>query len=412
MLELSPGAYAGLVSFEKINLPLNVFARIGSKRSLSYDGMILLTGSLVDPGYAGHLLFGVYNASQKKAIIRSGMKICSIVFEQLPSNVERKVQPDPDLLHGRLPQDFLARMANMEVLPWMQISERVKDIERITKDIIDLKARYEDVLQPIKKLTENIDRVATDVSSLTQETRRLAHDLDTLRGITSENAKQIGQLATAVGSVSGELKGVAERSRKAEDSSERQEGVLTELRTKFGRFSLVAYVFWAIVLLAAGALLPNADRSSLREVGHPIYFRSVEKAFGWNGVDYAMLVKIYGAGHDTDRGYGPPVCVGADKHRVMGRPDSTKISTSYVERQNLTLRLQNRRTNGLSKKVENHAHAVALHFMFYNFCRSHQTLTKAARGVHTTPAMAAGIADRVWKIEDLIALTDPKRPLV
>ena len=128
----------------------------------------------MDPGYTGHLLFGVYNASQKKAIIRSGMKICSVVFEQLPSDVERKVQPDPDLLHGRLPEDFLARMANMEVLPWMQISERVKDIERITKDIIDLKARYEDVLQPIKKLTENIDRVATDVSSLTQETRRLA----------------------------------------------------------------------------------------------------------------------------------------------------------------------------------------------------------------------------------------------
>jgi uncharacterized protein YoxC len=202
-------------------------------------------------------LFGVYNASQKKAIIRSGMKICSIVFEQLPSDVERKVHSDPDLLHGSLPQDFLASMANMEVLPWMQISERVKDIERITKDIIDLKARYEDVLQPIKKLTENIDRVSTDVSSLAQETRSLTHELDTLRGITSENAKQIGQLATTVGAITGELKGVAERSRKAEDSSERQEGVLTELRTKFGRFSLAVYIFWAILLLAVGALIPK-----------------------------------------------------------------------------------------------------------------------------------------------------------
>jgi chromosome segregation ATPase len=148
-------------------------------------------------------------------------------------------------------------MANMEVLPWMQISERVKDIERITKDIIDLKARYEDVLQPIKKLTENIDRVSTDVSSLAQETRSLTHELDTLRGITSENAKQIGQLATTVGAITGELKGVAERSRKAEDSSERQEGVLTELRTKFGRFSLAVYIFWAILLLAVGALIPK-----------------------------------------------------------------------------------------------------------------------------------------------------------
>lgn len=250
VLELGPGAYAGLISFEKLNLPLDIFARIGSKRSLSYDGIILLTGSLVDPGYAGHLLFGVYNASQKKAVIRTGMKICNILFEQLPAEVERKIQPDPDLLHGRLPEDFLGKMANMEVLPWMQISERVKDIERITKDIIDLKARYEDVLQPIKKLTENIDRVSADVSSLTQETRRLAEELDTLRGITSENAKQIGQLATAVGTVTGEMRGVAERAGKAYDTS-------TELRTKFGRFSLAINILWVILLLIAGSFLPK-----------------------------------------------------------------------------------------------------------------------------------------------------------
>jgi hypothetical protein len=158
-----------------------------------------------------------------------------------------------------------------------------------------------------------------------------------------------------------------------------------------------------------------SQRIQLTTDGHPVYFRSVEKAFGWNGVDYAMLVKIYGAGHETDRGYSPPICVGAEKHWVMGRPDSTKISTSYVERQNLTIRLQNRRftrlTNGFSKKVENHAHAVALHFMFYNFCRSHQTLTKAAKGVHTTPAMAAGLTDHVWTIEEILGLMDPKKLL-
>ena len=250
VLELSPGAYAGLISFEKLNLPLDVFARIGSKRSLSYDGIILLTGSLVDPGYAGHLLFGVYNASQKKAVIRSGMKICNVLFEQLPAEVQRKIQPDPDLIRGRLPEDFLGKMANMEVLPWMQISERVKDIERITKDIIDLKARYEDVLQPIKKLTENIDRVSSDVSSLTQETRGLAQELDLLRTITSDNAKQIGQLATAVGTVTGELKGVAERAKSADSTS-------AELRTKFGRFSLAMWVFWGMLLLGLGSLLPK-----------------------------------------------------------------------------------------------------------------------------------------------------------
>jgi lysophospholipase L1-like esterase len=95
----------------------------------------------------------------------------------------------------------------------------------------------------------------------------------------------------------------------------------------------------------------------------------------------------------------------------MGRPDLASASTSFVERANLSLRMQNRRftrlTNAFSKKAENHAHAVALYFMFYNFCRSHMTLTKAADGVHTTPAMAAGLADHVWKVEDLVALLDP-----
>ena len=117
ILELGPGAYAGVISLEKFALPLDVFARIGSKRSLSYDGVILLTGSLVDPGYEGHLLFGLYNASQKKVVIRQGMKICNVVFELLPSAVDRGVQHNPDLLKGRLPEEFLSKMVNMEALP-------------------------------------------------------------------------------------------------------------------------------------------------------------------------------------------------------------------------------------------------------------------------------------------------------
>src|SRR6266513_673918 len=97
----------------------------------------------------------------------------------------------------------------------------------------------------------------------------------------------------------------------------------------------------------------------------------------------------------------------------MGNPDPAKVSTSFVERQNLTLRMNARRftrlTNAFSKKVEKHAHAVALHFMVYNFCRSHGTLTKAAKGIHTTPAMAAGVTDHVWMVEDLIELLNPHR---
>lgn len=101
--------------------------------------------------------------------------------------------------------------------------------------------------------------------------------------------------------------------------------------------------------------------------------------------------------------------------RKIGRPDPELVSTSYVERSNLTLRMQQRRftrlTNAFSKKAENHAHAVSLFFMHYNFCRPHQTLTKANQGIHTTPAMAAGLTTYVWKVDDILALMDRNRPV-
>ena len=158
-----------------------------------------------------------------------------------------------------------------------------------------------------------------------------------------------------------------------------------------------------------------ASRVQLTTDGHPMYLTAVERAFGWSKVDYAQLVKSYGQpeGQEGQRRYSPPVCNGATKHWVMGKPDEALVSTSYVERSNLTLRMQQRRftrlTNAFSKKAENHAHAVSLYFMHYNFCRKHQTLTKAAKGVHTTPAMAAGVTDRVWTVEDVLALMDPER---
>jgi IS1 family transposase len=155
-----------------------------------------------------------------------------------------------------------------------------------------------------------------------------------------------------------------------------------------------------------------ANRVQLTTDGHNAYLTAVEAAFGWNRVDYAMLVKLYGPGLETDRGYSPPRCVGADKHWVMGRPIGKDVCTSHVERQNLTMRMQMRRftrlTNAFSKKVENHAHAVALHFVHYNFCRVHQTLTKAAKGVYRTPAMAAGLTDHVWTVADIVGLLDQK----
>jgi len=137
--------------------------------------------------------------------------------------------------------------------------------------------------------------------------------------------------------------------------------------------------------------------------GHRAYLDAVEGAFGYN-VDYAMLVKLYGTPtQEEQRRYSPAKCIGAEVAVIEGDPDLTKISTSYVERQNLTMRMHMRRftrlTNAFSKKVENLVHALALHFMYYNFCRVHKT-------VKMTPAMAAGVADHVWSLDEVVALLE------
>lgn len=157
------------------------------------------------------------------------------------------------------------------------------------------------------------------------------------------------------------------------------------------------------------------NRVQLTTDGHGMYLTAVREAFGFARVDYAMLVKKYGQtdnAADPSRRYSPPVCIGCEKERMIGRPDMDLVSTSYVERANLSLRMQQRRftrlTNAFSKKAENHAHAVSLYFFYYNFCRAHQTLTENhPNRYRTTPAMAAGLTDRVWKIEDLLSLMDP-----
>jgi len=135
-----------------------------------------------------------------------------------------------------------------------------------------------------------------------------------------------------------------------------------------------------------------ANKVQLTTDGHRVYLDAVARSFA-SGIDYAMLVKVYGADVSAERTYSPPHCIGATKLTVFGEPDSEHISTSYVERQNLTMRMGMRRftrlTNGFSKKIENLFYAVALHFMYYNFCRIHQTL-------RITPAMAAGVADKLW----------------
>lgn len=143
-----------------------------------------------------------------------------------------------------------------------------------------------------------------------------------------------------------------------------------------------------------------ASRVQLTSDGHSPYLQAVDEAFGAD-VDYAMLVKLYGAAPDGEHRYSPAECTGARKTVIMGQPDREHISTSYVERQNLTMRMCMRRftrlTNAFSKKVENHAHAVALHFMHYNFARIHKTL-------RVTPAMEAGVTSKLWSVEDIARL--------
>jgi IS1 family transposase len=144
------------------------------------------------------------------------------------------------------------------------------------------------------------------------------------------------------------------------------------------------------------------SRVQLTTDGHSAYLSAVEDAFG-GAIDYAMLVKIYGADRSEEKRYSPAVCTGTERRVISGRPDRDHISTSYVERQNLTMRMSMRRftrlTNAFSKKLENHCHALSMYFMYYNFARIHSSL-------RVTPAMEAGVADHVWSIEEMIGLVE------
>lgn len=147
-----------------------------------------------------------------------------------------------------------------------------------------------------------------------------------------------------------------------------------------------------------------ANRAQLTTDGHKMYLEAVEKVYG-SEIDYAQLVKLYGQELETEKRYSPAKCLGAEKHIVQGNPDATQISTSYVERQNLTMRMSMRRftrlTNAFSKKVENHVLALSLYFMHYNFVRPHKTL---ANPYPRTPAMAAGLANHIWTFEEIVKL--------
>ena len=149
-----------------------------------------------------------------------------------------------------------------------------------------------------------------------------------------------------------------------------------------------------------------SNRVQITTDGHRAYVEAVEGAFGGD-VDYAQLVKLYGPTITAPGRYSPAECTGIKKIRREGNPDIAHVSTSFVERQNLTMRMSMRRftrlTNGFSKKLKNHVHALALYFAFYNFVRIHKTL-------RMSPAMAAGITDRLWSLDDIVAKVDAMAP--
>lgn len=148
-----------------------------------------------------------------------------------------------------------------------------------------------------------------------------------------------------------------------------------------------------------------ANLVQLTTDGHHVYANAVEAAFGAD-IDYAMLVKIYGESAESEKRYSPAECVGCKKQRVIGSPHKKHVSTSYVERQNLNMRMGMRRftrlTNAFSKKVENHIASISLYFMYYNFVRIRQT-------IKVTPAMAGGVSDRLWDIHDIVKLLEAYR---
>jgi IS1 family transposase len=175
---------------------------------------------------------------------------------------------------------------------------------------------------------------------------------------------------------------------------------------------IISYMIGDRGASTAQAFMPDvasriSNRIQLTTDGHRVYAEAVENAFG-SEIDYAMLVKIYGAsGDNPESRYSPATCIGCRTGVLAGNPDPKYISTSYVERQNLSMRMGMRRftrlTNGHSKKVENHGHQVALYFMHYNFCRVHSSL-------RVTPAMEAGLTDHVWTLAELCALLPQGKP--
>lgn len=177
---IAPGAYVGVISRESFRFPLNVAGNIGTKRRFSYEGLILLTGNLIEPGYEGHLLFTVYNASNKPAFLQFENTLCSVVFTQLEHSAEQHFH-DASLIEGKFPADFVRQIGQVDPSGYATLRTEVEKIHGLSERLSRLEADYNDVRQPIKDLTKLIEGVTVD--------------LQEVRSISRENTQNIKSLA-------------------------------------------------------------------------------------------------------------------------------------------------------------------------------------------------------------------------
>lgn len=155
---ISPGAYAGMISREKFDFPLNVLGVLGTKRRFSYEGLILLTGNLIDPGYQGHLLFTIYNASNKPAFLQFEGKLCTVIFHQIECVAPRKFH-DPSLIEGKFPSEYVRNIGQTDPTGYAKLQQEVGKIQDLLNRISRLESEYNDVRGPIKDLTKLVKDV-------------------------------------------------------------------------------------------------------------------------------------------------------------------------------------------------------------------------------------------------------------
>lgn len=199
-LILEPGSYAGVMSREQVRIPPNIYVLLGPKRKLSYDGIILLSGSVIDPGYEGHLLFVLFNSSGRKRTIFPGKKLCCATFFQLSEAVPNPLGPDPSLASANFPGEFLDSMANMELPSMVELSRRIEELRNLERRVLQLEETYTNVAKPVKELIEAVGKISNSVDQLTKEGQLVLgklkdHD-DKIGDIKSESMAQKSKVDT------------------------------------------------------------------------------------------------------------------------------------------------------------------------------------------------------------------------